>query len=161
MEKLSDAKVAMLAKQASDNFSVMAVVDMKTAFTFRLVSAANSTASILCCEHLGEFAAFKAVAFFKSVFVPAIWVCTSATFLVFSHLWQILSTPDVIAHGIARLAVHLKTMHGVLAFVKFRQQFGFSAFGAFFRAAREIEGFSAHSCFSYAGVSSIETTIRQ
>ena len=116
---MSEAYIAVVAKQASDYSRIMAMIHVKIfSFSAGFFRTTYPAFASLCCEHVCILAGFEAIVLLSSVIVKAFAVPFSCVSLVFGGFIQILSPPIVLTFSHALSAVHAKTCLGIVRLMK-------------------------------------------
>lgn len=155
MLKMSEADIAVVAKQASDVSAVVTMIDVKRTFTSRLVNFAYGAQAILRGEHCVELPGQQSVILLAQVVLVARWVGAASNRLLIGYMAKIAQTPVAVAFVAAVTAIDLITMQSCFRLGELRQRFRGFATRALLGARRQIEraaaGFHDKVPFKFIG----------
>jgi hypothetical protein len=114
--KVSEAYVAVMAQQASDVPSIVAVIDVKVSAPPRLCCLADRAFAVLRGQQTLVLAERNAVRRSQFVVFGQAWVSFSPLARVLGHSRKILFAPAFVTLNLAGLAVNLKAVHSMLGF---------------------------------------------
>ncbi len=144
MFEVSEAYIAVVAKQASGSTLKMAVIDVECSFAPRLGCFADSAPSVLRIEEFLKLSKGHFVVLLSAIFLRSLWIVFAPFRSLLCDVAFVFLTPRFIARLAARLAIHGVPVHRIARFVELRERFAGFARGARFEATGEVESFAGH-----------------